>query len=120
MVFIIGLTFFHKKVVMATIFGRTRPIGGEGFLRIISPSFMRYFGNCVHTHASGRTTLKTVKEAEKTFISPQLRRDLLEDMYRAEQPKQYTFDGFPEPEDQLYEAMMRTIFEDLKKYQKLQ
>jgi hypothetical protein len=41
-------------------------------------------------------------------------------MYRAEQPKQYTFDGFPEPEDRLYEAMMRTIFEDLKKYQKLQ
>lgn len=105
---------------MAAIFGRTRPIWGEAFHRIISPSFMRYFRNNVHTHASGRATFKTVKEAEKTFISPQLRRDLLEDMYRAEQPKQYTIDGFPEPEDRLYEAMMRTIFEDLKKYQKPQ
>ena len=60
---------------------------------------------------------ETAEKAQKIFISPELKRDLLESLHRSEQSKKYIFDCLPEQESSGYETMMRSMFQELRKYQ---
>lgn len=72
------------------------------------------FARSVHGSFKRDETNKTIKVAKEEFISPELKRDLLENWYRSQKQKTYRPDGLPGPGDRYYDEMIRDMFDDLK------
>jgi len=83
-------------------------------------SVPRLFFRYTHTFTRGNEVVKASKVAEKEFISPQLKRDLLEERMKSTPPPQYKICGLPNPNDHDYDAVVRSMFEDLKMRQSKQ
>jgi hypothetical protein len=96
---------------MVLIVGKTG-CGRWGSYFAHSP-FVR-FSKFVHTYDKKDETARTVKAAKGIFISPELKRDLLEELMKSRRPMEHRIDGLPGPGDWNYEVTVRHMFEEFK------